>query len=251
MEKVSIVIPTYNGLDLISKCIDTILCMTPPHEYKDIEYEIVVADDGSTDRTGRIVKHKYRTSPIKVVRSEENRGFAKTVNMGIKASKFDLILLLNNDVTIEKRDWLRILVEAMEGYDMVAPAAGKMSTKWEYEPGEAINNSMISEGEKKYKRFYYPVGWCLMVRREVFDTIGLMPENFGKGFFEDVLFGWRAKQADLKWQIADKMQYNMKVKGDRRIHHQYHATFKREGYSLGVEYANKRKIFLKIIGKEV
>lgn len=244
MSKVSIVIPTYNGLDLVISCVDSIIRYTP---MSDIKYEIIIADDGSTDRTSRVVGIKYKNSPLRVVRSEENRGFAKTVNMGIKEAKHDLILLLNNDVTIEKIDWLKILVDAMEGYDMAAPAAGKMSKTWEYEPGEATNNTQVREGAKRYKRFYYPVGWCLMVRRNVFDTIGLIPEDFGKGFFDDVLFGKRASDAGMKWQIAEGMKYDMKVKGERRLHHQYHATFKREGYSLGLEYSNKRKIFLKII----
>ena len=73
-----------------------------------------------------------------------------------------------------------------------------------------------------------------------FDKIGLIPTDFSKGFFEDVLFGHRAKRTGFKMDITE----------GTGVEHLYHATFKKEGYDLSKEYKEKRDIFLDIIKNE-
>ena len=106
-----------------------------------------------------------------------------------------------------------------------------MDRQWNYQPGEA---------KKRGDKFAYLVGWCLLVKREVFDKIGLMPEDFDKGFFEDVLFGYRAKKAGFKADITE----------NTGVEHLYHTTFKAEGFDITKEYMTKRAKFLKIIKAE-
>jgi len=72
-----------------------------------------------------------------------------------------------------------------------------------------------------------------------YDEVGLIPEDFGKGFWEDVLFSYRSKQSGFKLGITEKTG----------VQHLYHATFKAEGFDLAKEYQNKREIFLDIIRK--
>ena len=222
MEKVSIVIPVYNQLTVTMNCINDAL-MT-----YGVETEIIVVDDGSKDTTSRVIPRLF--PQVKMLSNEENLGFARTVNKGIAAASNDLICLLNNDIRLPNPAWLKIMVESMDKYnlDMTAPAGGRMDSGWNYIPGEA---------KKRGEKFAYLVGWCLLIKRDVFDTIGVMPENFGKGFFEDVLFGYRAKKAGFAMDITE----------GTGVEHLYHTTFKKEGYNLAKEYEEKRKIFLDII----
>jgi GT2 family glycosyltransferase len=96
----------------------------------------------------------------------------------------------------------------------------------------------LSESNKE--KFSYLVGWCLAFKKEVIDSIGYIPENFGMGFFDDVLFCYRAKKAGFKMGIVE----------NTGVIHKYHQTFKAEGYNLAEEYKNKREIFLDILENE-
>ena len=225
MDKVSIIIPVFNQLKMTINCLNDIMNTC------EIKTEIIVVDDGSTEPITKAIPKLF--PQVKLLCNENNLGFALTVNKGIKAATHDLILLLNNDIRLPNPRWLKVMVDSLNEYnlDMTAPAGGRMDSHWNYQPGEA---------KKRGDRFAYLVGWCLLVRRKVFDKIGLIPENFGKGFFEDVLFGYRAKKAGFKLDITENIN----------VEHLYHATFKAQGYNLAKEYQEKRKIFLDIIKDE-
>ena len=222
MKKVSIVIPVFNQLKITIDCLGDIL------KTYGIESEIIVVDDGSTQPVTKAITSLF--PQVNVLTNETNLGFAKTINKGIKATSNDLILLLNNDMRMINPRWLKVMVDSLysRNLDMTAPAGGRMDSKWNYLPGEA---------KKQTDQFAYLVGWCLLLHRKVFDVIGLIPEDFSKGFFEDVLFSYRAKKAG----------FNLGITEGTDVEHMYHTTFKAEGYNLAKEYQEKRKIFLEII----
>lgn len=223
MEKVSIIIPVYDQLKI------TIDCLRDVVSTYGVEKEIIVVDDGSTENVSTVIPKLF--PQIKLLRNEQNLGFAKTVNRGIRESSYDLVCLLNNDIRLPNSKWLKLMVESMGEFDMTAPAGGRMDNQWNYQPGEA---------KKRGDKFSYLVGWCLLIKREVLSKIGLIPEDFGMGFFEDVLFSYKAKRAGFKLGITEGTE----------VQHFYHTTFKSKGYNLADEYTNKRKIFLDIIRKE-
>jgi len=223
MEQVSIVIPVYNQMKM------TINCLRDVIRTYGVETEIIVVDDGSKEPIKRILPKLF--PDIKLLINESNMGFAPTVNKGIKAASHDLICLLNNDINLPNPGWLKKMTEAMAEFDLTAPAGGRMDKNWNYQPGEA---------KTRKDKFSYLVGWCILFKREVIDEIGLIPEDFGKGFFEDVLFCYRAEKAGFKMGITEGTE----------VKHLYHTTFKAEGFNLTQEYQNKREIFLDIIRKE-
>lgn len=223
MNKVSIVIPVYNQLKMTIECLNDVI------RTHGVETEIIVVDDGSKEPISRIIPKLF--PDVKLLINEHNVGFAKTVNKGISAASNDLICLLNNDIKLPNTGWLKAMAESMDEFDLTAPAGGRMDTNWNYQPGEA---------KTRKDKFTYLVGWCILFKREVIDSIGLIPEDFAKGFFEDVLFCYRADAAGFKMGITE----------GTNVQHLYHATFKAEGYNLSEEYQAKRKIFLDIIKKE-
>lgn len=225
MKNVSIIIPVYNQLSMTMKCLQGIVGTAG------VDLEIIVVDDGSNPPVKPDICRRF--PQVRVMRNDINSGFAKTINRGIRAATHDFILLLNNDVIIKSPDWLVRMVDSLVNRQlhMTAPAGGRMDKNWNYLRGEA---------KKAEDNFTYLSGWCLLVRRQVFERIGLIPEDFGKGFFEDVLFSYRAKEAGFALGITEAPG----------IRHLYHATFKAEGYDLAKEYLAKRQIFLDIIGFE-
>ena len=222
MDKVSIIIPVYNHLKLTMECINDVI------KTSGVDLEIIVVDDGSKEPISRIIPKLF--PDVKLLTNENNLGFAKTVNKGIRSASSNLICLLNNDIKLPNHNWLKLMIDSLKEYDMTAPAGGRMDNNWNYQPGEAKSNK---------EKFTYLVGWALLIKKEVIDKIGMISEAFGFGYWEDVEYSYRAKKAGFKLGITPETQ----------IQHLYHATFKKEGYDLVKEYQEKRKIFLDIIKK--
>lgn len=225
--KVSIVIPVFNQLAMTTDCLRDLMLTCG------VEKEIIVIDDGSSERISLL---KKVFPDIILLSNDQNLGFARTVNKGIREATGDMICLLNNDIRLPNTKWLQIMVENMGDADVVSPAFGRMSLPdFQYLPGEAKTKADINK-----KEFQYPVFWCALIKRKVFDRIGLVPTQFEKGFWEDVLFWYRANKEGFKAKIVE----------GTGVTHMYHQTFKKEGYNLAQEYQRKRKIFLEILGKE-
>ncbi len=114
---VSIVIPTWNGLELLKQFLPSVI--QAAHHYCN-PTEIIIVDDGSEDDTvGWLASEGFveeqeskiadaaqsssRAAPhtaLKLLRNETNRGFGKACNRGIEASVYPLVFLLNNDVEV-------------------------------------------------------------------------------------------------------------------------------------------------------
>ena len=225
MKSVSIIIPVFNQLKMTIDCLGDVL------KTYGVEMEIIVVNDGSTEPIAKILPKLF--PQIKVLSNDTNLGFARTVNKGIDAATNDLICLLNNDIRLPNSAWLKLMVESLEkfGLDMTAPAGGRMDDQWNYIPGEAL---------KRGEKFQYLPAWCILIKREVINKIGKIPTDFGRGYWEDVLYSVRAKRAGFRSGITE----------GTFVEHLYHATFKKEGYDIAKEYREKRKIFLDIIRRE-
>ncbi|MCX2433133.1 glycosyltransferase family 2 protein [Pedobacter sp. GR22-10] len=95
-KSVSIVIPNYNGKHLLEQYLPSVFIAA---ENAQTDFEVIVIDDGSKDDSISFIKQHYEN--IKLLVNDQNRGFSYTCNHGIKASKHELILLLNSDVKLD------------------------------------------------------------------------------------------------------------------------------------------------------
>ena len=93
MKKVSVVIPNYNGMQYVKKCLDSLMVQTLK------EWEILFVDNGSTDGSRELVEQQYPI--VKVIALPENMGFCRAVNEGIRAAEAEYVVLLNNDTEAE------------------------------------------------------------------------------------------------------------------------------------------------------
>src|SRR5262245_4068812 len=105
MERVSIIVPNWNGADLLAVCLESLRRQT----FR--EFVVYVIDNGSTDHSVALMTDHF--PEVRVVPHGQNLGFAAAINSGIAASKSEYIVALNNDTEAEPT-WLAELVGVMD-----------------------------------------------------------------------------------------------------------------------------------------
>lgn len=231
--KYSVVIPTYNHCDdLLKPCIESIL------KYSDMNnLEIIVSANGCTDNTREYVNSLGKLA--KLVWSDEALGYTKATNLGIKASTGDFVILLNNDTELlpqPQNAWLE---------QMVAPFADE--TVGLTGPLQLFDNYANSD---------VLIFFCVMIRRSLFDVIGILDEIYTPGGGEDIDFTVRANLAGYKSVVLTETKFSTEAGtnvGQFPIWHKDNRTFrdipeytnwivKRNGHTNAKRYNNKIKL---------
>ena len=220
---ISIIIPVHNQKDYTKACIESIEANTR-------DFELFVVDNGS--------KPPFEKPCI---RNEENLGFPKAVNQGIEVAKGDVIAILNNDVIVTK-GWLEILQGHLSnGLDMVGPVTNSISGPQQvlidqYDDLTTLYKAAEGLQEKK-KGQSYPyhrlVFFCVAIKREVIDKIGLLDEIYTPGNCEDDDFCMTAIEAGFKLGIAE----------DCYVHHFRSVTHKAMDLDYRELLATNQRIF--------
>ncbi|WP_410514168.1 glycosyltransferase family 2 protein [Paenibacillus sp. BR2-3] len=234
MTMTSIIIPTYNGLDLLQTCVESITAHT------DTPYEIIVVDNGSEDRTTAYCRSKK----ITFISMPANAGFPVACNAGINLAYGDELLLLNNDVLVS-RGWLSNMKRALYSapdVGIVGPVTNYASGRQQVETFYEGTADFYLAAEKanipdpsKWTETRRLVGLCFLFKREVLDKVGLLDERFSPGHYEDDDYCFRARLHGYRLLIA----------GDTLVHHEGSASFKQvfnEGWQGLVE--RNRKLFI-------
>lgn len=196
--KTSIIILTHNGLLYSKKCIQSV------RKYTEKNYEIIVVDNNSTDRTKSWLSAQ---KDIKVIYNSENLGFPRGCNQGINAACGDDILFLNNDVIVTP-NWLKNLRECLYSNKDIG-AAGPITNKCSNDqsislPFDSINEILrwckkhnVSDHNKwEYKSRL--IGFCFFIRKEVIKKVGFFDERFSPGNYEDDDYSLRIRKAGYK-----------------------------------------------------
>lgn len=110
-EKVSLIIATRNRAERLRRALESVYAQKTPPE------ETIVVDDASTDETAKIAE-KF---PTKYIRLQKNGGWANAINVGIKASRNELVAIIDDDVILDD-GWLENLVRCLREGDVNVPA---------------------------------------------------------------------------------------------------------------------------------
>lgn len=209
-EGTSIIIPSYNQVDYLRGCIDSIIDNTEQ------THEIIVIDNASTDGTAEYLEQLDGQVRYRVL--DQNYGFAGAVNMGLMMAKGTTMVILNND-TLLTDNWLGNLLICLHSdktIGMVGPVtnyiSGDQQIKVPYERIEdmpefaRLNN--ISD-PKRWERTDRLPGFCLLFRRELWEQIGFLDEGFEFGNYEDDDYNIRTKL----------LGYSLVIARDCFIHH--------------------------------
>ncbi|MCR5237457.1 MAG: glycosyltransferase family 2 protein [Lachnospiraceae bacterium] len=192
----SVIIPNYNGADFIKECIDSLKLQ----EYKD--FEIIVVDNGSKDDSADLVEREY--PGIRLKRLDQNYGFSRAVNEGLRMSEAPFVILLNSDTRVEA-GFVGALVSAIKSDESVFSVASKMiqmkrpdkldgagdlysAFGWAYARGKGRS----SEGYTKTAKVFSACGGAAIYRRSILDEIGWFDE-FHFAYLEDTDIGYRAR----------------------------------------------------------
>ena len=140
--KLSIIIPAYNTEKYIKQCIDSVI------NIRNIENEIIVVNDGSTDRTKDILKeYTENNDRIKVI-TQENQGASAARNTGIKASTGDYIYFLDSDDWIDTVSFEKIIRQLEEDYkngEKIDIVVGKEKAYSEFTKEEVLDERIPRE----------------------------------------------------------------------------------------------------------
>lgn len=201
MNKAFVVILNFNGGDKIIKCLNSL---------KSEKCSVIVVDNNSKDSSVQLIKEQF--PKVKIILNQENLGFAAGNNKGIKYALkrgAEIVLLLNQDAVIGKGS-LKILIE--NGAGIVAPVIKfKRKKRWVYDYGGKIDwrigrpNHLEKDKLIKKMNFLpdYVSGCAMLIRKSVFDKIGLLDEKFFL-YFEDADYCLKAKKAGFGIAVEPK-----------------------------------------------
>ncbi|MFH1486395.1 MAG: glycosyltransferase family 2 protein [Chloroflexota bacterium] len=215
---VTVIIPNWNGADLLPTCLDALRQQT----FRDLH--ILVVDNASTDASVELIRVRY--PGVEVIHLSKNVFFSGAVNEGIRQSQSPLAALLNNDTEAEP-EWLEELVTALERNPQAGMAASKMllfdrrnvlNSTGDFYGVDGIpgNRGIWERDEGQYDSQTQVFGACAgaaLYRRSVLEDIGLFDEDF-VGYCEDVDLSFRAQLAGYQCIFAPRA----------RVYHRLSAT---------------------------
>jgi GT2 family glycosyltransferase len=184
--KYSIIIPTWNHLgDCLCPCLESLFFYT---DFLNDKIEVIIVANGCTDGTIEFVQN-LNNDAVVLLESEEPLGYTCATNLGIKAARGEFIILMNNDVMLLGQDkslWLRTMEEPF----LKNPRMGITG----------VHELISPETGRSFLLFY-----MVMIKRELFDKLGLLDEIFNPGAGEDTDFSHKAEDAGYEiLSVADQ-----------------------------------------------
>ena len=201
--KVSVIIPHWNGIDVLSECLDSLGKST----YKNIE--IIVVDNASSDGSQDWIRSNHPN--IILVQNKSNLGYAEGCNVGAKSSSGEYLIFLNND-TVQNENWIESLVDFLNLNRNVAAVQPKILNYYDrmkfdyaggcggwidvlgfpFARGRLFLNLEEDHGQyEKIRPIFWASGTALMIRKKMFIDLN----GFDKTFFA------HQEEIDLCWKI--------------------------------------------------
>ena len=236
MVRVSVIIPTWNGLRHLAQCLPALMAQ------EGVNFEMVVVDNGSGDGTPEFLASSYPT--VRVIRNERNLGFAAANNAAIRATTAEFVAPLNND-TQPHPQWLASLVAAADAHPEHGAFASRMCF---WQQPDLINSTgiVVDRAGLAWDRLcgqplaagadraevFGASGGAALYRREMLDDIGLFDERFF-AYLEDVDLAWRAQWAGWRALYVP----------EATVLHAYSGT-SREGSAFKLRFLGRNKVWL-------
>jgi GT2 family glycosyltransferase len=232
--KVSIIVVSFNNLEYLRLCIESIF------EYSNYpNVEVIVVDNGSADGSAEYLKGKKEEGRLEAILNPQNLGFAKANNQGIEISSGEYIILLNDD-TVVTQDWISGLIKylSLSGIGMVGPVTNEIGNEAKIKIAYSSLEEMrkwAMEYTRAHKGKYFEAKmlalFSIAFKKSLLDKVGLLDERFEVGMFEDDDFSLRVKNAGYKTICAE----------DIFVHHFGKASFKKLRDQEYLKIFNKNK----------
>jgi GT2 family glycosyltransferase len=216
---ISVVIPTSRGGPDLGTCLEALANERYPG------LDVVVVDNGTQDSLGAATA---RFPGIRVIRNEDNVGFAVASNQGIEGSREDLVLLLNDDAAVEPGA-LRAMAEAMESHPRWGACQAKLVLMDDPSRLDTAGSFLTATGFLVHRGAFGPEagftlsdeiftakGAAFLARRAALAEVGLFDPDFF-AYFEESDLCWRLWLAG--WEVG--------FAADARVRHRLGSTASR------------------------
>ena len=212
MKSITIVIPNLNGMRYLDGCLKSL------QEQSERDFEIILIDNGSTDGSVGWVRSHY--PGVKIRAFHRNTGFCRAVNEGIRLSRTEYVLLLNNDVVCDPR-MVERLHRAMEEKPIAFSCCAKLlqlhdpskiddagnwytALGWAFARGKGKKRELYTKEE----RVFACCAACAIYRRSMLEKTGLFDERHF-AYLEDIDIGYRAQRCGFEnWYIPQAVVYH-------------------------------------------
>ena len=193
--KISVVIPNFNGKNLLSHNLPIVLKESQ-------SAEVIVVDDASEDDSVSFVRGNF--PEVKIIVKDKNSGYSSTVNLGVKNAKGDLIILLNSDA-YPKKNYLAPLLPYFKNPSVFA--VGMLHENIEEDKiikrGRGLANFIKGflvhrRGEVDKNDTFWVNGGAGIFRKKIWDTLGGLREIYDPFYWEDIDLSFRAVKAGFK-----------------------------------------------------
>lgn len=195
-KKVTIIIPNYNGKHFMQPCLESLekqVCK---------DYTILVVDNHSSDGSVEYMREFY--PDIEVIALDENYGFSKAVNVGIRHASTPYVILLNNDTTVDEH-YVGEMIQAIERSPQIFSVSSKMLQMYHPELidsagdlytilgwGICRGSGRPSSNYTKPDEIFSACAGAAIYRCCVFRKIGYFDETHF-AYLEDIDIGYRAR----------------------------------------------------------
>lgn len=238
-KSISVVIPNYNGSNLLRENLPYVFLALKSSGIDD--YEIIVADDASTDDSISFLKNNY--PKIIVVQNKTNLGFSGNTNSGIYKATKDLILILNSDVQLQENYFIPLLkyfdddktfgvmgrIISMSG-DKIQDGAKFPS--YSFAKIISTKNYLVEKRNSLYS--FFLSGANALIDREKLLQLGGFNELFNPYYGEDVDLGISA------WRVGYKLYYEHNA----ICRHPNSATIQKESFKKVKLISKRNKLIL-------
>lgn len=200
----TLLILNWNGRDLLAQGLPSVIDAVGETGAK---HEILVVDNGSTDGSVDFVRSSFPS--VRVVALDKNHGFGEGNNIGVQHASGDLVVLLNNDMIVD-RNFIRPLIEAFESDENLFAAGcqiffqetgkrreetGKTFSYWDHGIIRYLHQDVT---ELDYERKSVPVSWAsagaAAFHRRKFLELGGFRSLFSPAYVEDTDLSYRARK---------------------------------------------------------
>lgn len=221
---VSIVIITYNGLDILKTCFPSIFRI----EYPKDKYEIILVDNASVDNTIDYMKKSF--PKVRIIRNSKNLGYVG-LNSAVKFCKGKYIYFNNNDMTFDKNS-VRKLVNVLENDETIAMAAPRLANYYDSKlvsggtwASKAMYSGHMPKTDDK-KLIEIPYMGAGMIRSSVTEKFGYLFDDDYFIYAEDLDLGLRIRLLGMRTiQVNDALNFHMHSLTMKKYSTRYRNTF--------------------------
>jgi GT2 family glycosyltransferase len=225
--KVTVIVLNYNGLEHLEACFSSLLKV----DYPKASLELMLMDNGSSDGSVAYVRENYPR--VRIVRSDENLGFAGGNNFGVQKATGDYVAFLNNDMRVHP-GWVKgLLTPILEQDDPNIVCTSAKILGWEGKTidfaggmgniyGLAFQRGFMADAKNEQYMESVPIlfacGGAMLIHRRTFLDVGGFDDDYFI-YYEDLDLGWRL------WVMG----YQVLFAPEAIVYHRHHATMDKVG----------------------